>query len=121
MNSTLLGLNNNNNNQQIIQPFSPLLIDENNNNNINKKNEFQQYGERVIDEEDDAEFVKVEEEDEDETIIKDFPFNIILNEMSATELPSVHRLSKNVPYVKLMCDNFYSKTTVFFLFFLCFF
>jgi len=37
-------------------------------------------------------------------------FNVIIMEISTVELKSVHKFSKNVPYVKLFCEN-YQQTT----------
>jgi len=39
-------------------------------------------------------------------------FNVIIMEISTVELKSVHKFSKNVPYIKLFCENYQQITKV---------
>lgn len=41
-----------------------------------------------------------------------FPFNVTVIEMSTVDLQSVHTLSKNSPYIRIYCDDYYNETIV---------
>ena len=53
-----------------------------------------------------------EDEDEDPRRHVEFPFNVTVLEISAVDLAKVHTLSKNQPYIRAFCDEFYSETEV---------